>query len=139
MAVKVWRYVCAVAVFCLYCLAADYFFGNACPQMALVGLPCPGCGLTRAGVLFFMGRFAESFKMNPMFAPVAAFALCLLVCTLVRPTKTKYFYAPGVVLIAVLFAVYVYRMKYLFPNQFPMTANKDSVLFKIIFLRKGNV
>lgn len=32
-----------------------------CPSRELLGLPCPGCGLTRSILLILQGHFAESW------------------------------------------------------------------------------
>ncbi|MCD6287838.1 MAG: DUF2752 domain-containing protein, partial [Candidatus Hydrogenedentes bacterium] len=39
-----------------------------CQFHALTGIPCPGCGDTRAAVLLSHGHLIESFFMNPMVA-----------------------------------------------------------------------
>jgi hypothetical protein len=38
----------------------------ACPIRALLGIPCPGCGLTRALLLCFHGDFAASLDLHPL-------------------------------------------------------------------------
>ena len=38
----------------------------ACAFKKLTGLPCPGCGGTRAFVCFFRGDFLKSFCYNPI-------------------------------------------------------------------------
>ncbi len=42
-----------------------------CPSAGLFGLPCPGCGLTRATLLLLRGHFAESFALHPLALPLA--------------------------------------------------------------------
>jgi hypothetical protein len=39
---------------------------SICPFHAATGLPCPGCGLTRAFVCLGHGRFAESLVWHPL-------------------------------------------------------------------------
>lgn len=42
-----------------------------CPSAAVLGLPCPGCGLTRATLALMHGNFAEAFAMHPLVLPLA--------------------------------------------------------------------
>jgi hypothetical protein len=45
-----------------------------CPFRRLTGLPCPGCGLTRAGRHLLRGEFREAFWDNAMVPVVLAIA-----------------------------------------------------------------
>src|SRR5512139_2582425 len=40
-----------------------------CPSRALLGIPCPGCGLTRATLALLRGDVAASLALHPL-APV---------------------------------------------------------------------
>jgi hypothetical protein len=55
-----------------------------CPSRALFGLPCPGCGLTRATMAALGGDFAGMLHYHPL-APIMAplFGLALLRTSLV--------------------------------------------------------
>jgi len=114
----------------LYYAIANFLFGYVCPSMIVAGLPCPACGMTRAGILLFSGRIAESFVMHPLFIPVSVF----IVCVLVWRDKFKHMKTAALVLILILLIVYVFRMVYIFPHQPPMVINGDSILHNIIFL-----
>ncbi|MEQ1862609.1 MAG: DUF2752 domain-containing protein [Chthoniobacteraceae bacterium] len=48
--------------------------GWICPWNAATGLPCPGCGLTRASVQLLSGDFSGSMRTHP-FAPAVVIAL----------------------------------------------------------------
>jgi len=48
-----------------------------CPFHALTGLPCPGCGLTRAFRAIAHGDFAAAWSFNPFGFPLFALALLL--------------------------------------------------------------
>jgi hypothetical protein len=37
-----------------------------CPMAAVLHIPCPGCGMTRATIAALHGHFAESFRMHPL-------------------------------------------------------------------------
>ena len=53
-------------------------FAPACPFHAWTGLPCPGCGTTRALHHLLHGRFEEAFRLNPMIFVLIAVALFAL-------------------------------------------------------------
>ena len=42
-----------------------------CPTAGLLGLPCPGCGLTRATLLLLQGEFAAALSFHPLVIPLA--------------------------------------------------------------------
>lgn len=44
-----------------------------CPLKKLIGIPCPGCGSTRAILYLSKGRFREALYMNPLALLVALF------------------------------------------------------------------
>ena len=46
-----------------------------CPSKLLYHLPCPGCGITRATLLFFRGHLAEAILLNPNVLLAVAFVL----------------------------------------------------------------
>lgn len=37
-----------------------------CPMANLTGLPCPGCGLTRASLACFHGHFGDAARLQPL-------------------------------------------------------------------------
>lgn len=36
-----------------------------CPSKLLYHIPCPGCGITRATIMFFKGDFIDAILFNP--------------------------------------------------------------------------
>ena len=129
-------YFLVMLAFILYYVVTNHLFGYISPSMIILGLPCPGCGLTRAGVLFFTGQFQQSFVMHPLFVPVLIFVICLVVCELIWPNKLKYMQIPAVLLICTSLIVYVLRMVFLFPDYPPMVVNENAILFDIINIIK---
>lgn len=70
MAVKrmthyLWVGYIAAVLWLLFC--NSHHGGNitVCPTKLLWHIPCPGCGITRATLLFMEGNFLDAIKMNP--------------------------------------------------------------------------
>ena len=52
---------------------------DICAFHALTGIPCPGCGMTRAFRAIGHGAFAQAWRLNPFAFPLyVACGLCLL-------------------------------------------------------------
>ena len=62
--------------------------GWNCPILAATGVPCPGCGLTRASMELIRGDFANSFQTHA-FASIFLAALLLMMVTLVLPEPRR--------------------------------------------------
>lgn len=54
-----------------------------CPFKQLFGIPCPGCGTTRAFCAFFKGNFVEAFTINPLGLFVCFLILAFLIAKIV--------------------------------------------------------
>ena len=48
----------------LYGAATQMIFHTVCPWAILTHIPCPACGLTRAGLCVFTLRLQEAYRMN---------------------------------------------------------------------------
>ena len=57
-----------------------------CPILAATGVPCPGCGLTRATMQLLHGDVIASLQTHA-FAPIFMVALILMGLVLVLPTN----------------------------------------------------
>lgn len=55
----------AIIPLAIYCIAMQIIFHTVCPFKALLGINCPGCGLTHATIYLLTGRFQESIEANP--------------------------------------------------------------------------
>ncbi|MEG1287531.1 MAG: DUF2752 domain-containing protein [Clostridium sp.] len=103
-----------------------------------IGVPCPGCGMTRAWIEAISGNFSEAFRFHPLF--LAAPILIVLIMIRIKEVNSKYSKVIdiSIVVIIVLFIlVYIFRMVKYFPNEIPMDFNNESVLSKIISLVKS--
>jgi hypothetical protein len=54
---------CALAVPLALALALDF---PLCPMAGLAGIPCPGCGLTRATLALVRGDIAVAYHFHPL-------------------------------------------------------------------------
>lgn len=111
----------AVAIIVGYLFFCLKFFYSSCPIVTLTGFPCPGCGLTRAGIALLHFRFAEAVHMHPMIYPIAVFVLVFLICRYLLQKPTRFLLKYVVLILAAMGILYVYRMLKYFPNHEPMT------------------
>jgi hypothetical protein len=49
--------------------------GLPCPLRALIGVPCPFCGLTTAAIALVRGRAGAAFEANPLIFGLAVLAV----------------------------------------------------------------
>jgi hypothetical protein len=65
--------------------------GWECAFFRVTGIPCPGCGLTRACMLLLEGKVQASIKFHA-FAPIFIVLIgMLIICTLLPRTVTESF------------------------------------------------
>lgn len=122
------QYLLAGVVAAVYFVVAQLAFGTVCPLLYTVGLPCPGCGLTRAGLLLGSGRFIESLRMHPLLLPTVVYVAVAAYVKLRRPDKFSRLNLPGILLLVAIVGLYVFRMIRLFPHTPPMEPNEDAIL-----------
>lgn len=120
-------------LFALYCVLTTEFLGSACPVYLIFGIPCPGCGMTRAWISLFSGDIAKAFYFHPAFLAAAIIAACVILCG-IKPKLKKSKVITGIylVLCVVFLAAYIYRMVVFFPNEEPINYNENSLLAIII-------
>ncbi len=110
----------------------NLLFHTTCPSMLFFGLPCPGCGMTRALWLLITGHPVGAFRMNPSLYVWLAFLGYLGFYRYIREEKAPHL---NVVLIAVLVlvcVVYCLGMWKYFPNTEPYVVKCDNILTKIL-------
>ena len=50
----------------IYYVTVHLLFGQFCPMMIFLHLPCPGCGMTRAFVLVLTGHWQQAWQLQPL-------------------------------------------------------------------------
>lgn len=66
-------------------------FPDLCPVHRATGHSCPGCGMTRAFVLLWRGRFREAIRSNPASPVVFIAFIWLAIGRSIRPSGDRSF------------------------------------------------
>lgn len=102
-----------------------------CPVKLITGIPCPGCGMTRACMAILRFDFIKAFQYNPL-----VFILPIILWIVIfseRPIIGK-IYKNNIFWISLLIIViitYILRFVFVYPNV-PMDYYEDN-LFKTIY------
>jgi hypothetical protein len=97
------RRVSVVAVIGALLGAATFGGLPVCPTAGLLGIPCPGCGLTRATLAVLRGDFAGAFGFHPLvfvLAPLYVGALVTAAWLYVRGPRSRSLSTPSAELAA---------------------------------------
>lgn len=119
-------------VFVLYDIAAHAMFHAFCPSVFLFGLPCPGCGMTRAVFFFITGQFQRGMQMNPLGLLWILWAAYLVVMRYGFGKKAKGLMKAAGVIVVLMVAVYLYRMYCFFPGEPPISYTSGSLAERLI-------
>lgn len=103
-----------------------------CIYKRITGLPCPGCGMTRAFLSFFRGDIGQAFYYHPLFWLVPMIFGVYVFKDNARVRKIFDHDRLWQVLLVSFIGVYVIRMVVLFPHVEPMDFNADALIPKII-------
>jgi len=104
---------------------------SGCAIKAVSGLPCPGCGLTRAWIALFQGHVREAFRHHPLF-PLALVIIAGMAGKWLPRCSLLALKERGWSILLILFCgVYVVRMIFLFPHALPMDFNTHAIFPRI--------
>jgi hypothetical protein len=123
------------ALLCLYTAFTFFVTDTVCFVYATFGVPCPGCGMTRAWLAVFRLDFLTAFKMHPLFPYVPVLAAAIIFKYIKFKNKNARWFTRFCIVSLILFAsVFAVRMIMFFPRQAPMTVNGHSFLFRAVDL-----
>lgn len=103
-----------------------------CIFKLITGIPCPGCGMTRAFTHFFLGNIHEAFYYHPLFwlVPIVFGIVIFRKQKIISKIyHSNYFWGN---LFGVVMTVYAYRMWLYFPNQAPLDFESSGWLPRLI-------
>lgn len=105
------------------------FFGEVCPLQILFGFPCPGCGLTRAGILVLQLKFKEAWQMHPFIYAWMLLALYTCYKRYVRGTAVKGLIPMLIGITIAMLVFYIYRLYRYYPDVEPMVRQSGIVRY----------
>lgn len=123
------RYV--ILVLAVYFFLAWNFFYSSCPFVMVTGLPCPGCGLSRAGFCLLQGEFADAWYLNPFIYGIAFLAAAFVIRRYVLQKEVRSLQKWLILLLAGMLVFYIYRMSRYFPGEPPMSYYPGNLLNRI--------
>lgn len=95
----------------IVCIAAVLLYFYRCPVEYFFGIPCPGCGMSRALLAFAKLDPALAFYYHPLFWLVLLAAVCWIFERLHIVTFSKKFRQQALLLAGILFIlVYIIRL-----------------------------
>ena len=125
------KYYIAIILFSLYLLITYLLEIPNCLIKLIWGIPCPGCGMTRAGFSVLKFDFISALKYNPL---IFVFPFILFIMIFHEIPLVKKLYKSKILWITltiIIFATYVLRLIFVFPNP-PMDYNPNNLLIVII-------
>ncbi|HHV12978.1 MAG TPA: DUF2752 domain-containing protein [Clostridiales bacterium] len=128
------KYWLGLALCLVAMIVLDYFFGSVCFSLLFFGIPCPGCGMTRAAKLMLTGHFRESFHMHPLLLLVV---IGIIGYPIIKKILKKYILIIKlyvIICIVIFIGVYIYRMNLYYPDIEPMVYYKDNYLHRVMLL-----
>ena len=117
-----------VAVVVCYYLFMNMVLHTGCIFTYITGLPCPGCGLTRAGILLLTGDIKGAFYMNPSIFLWGYFGI-YFVCSRYMIGNGKGIMLNLILVCLLTIFIYIYRMGCFFPSHEPLVFQKRSLLY----------
>lgn len=122
------EYGMAVVVLMIYTFFTNLLFHAFCPLIIFSGIPCPGCGVSRATAYFLTGRWRQAWQMNPMVFPVVLAAVYFAWNRYLLGRKAAGIKVIIVTLILLMIVVYGVRMYLYYPDRAPYVYTADNML-----------
>lgn len=106
-----------IILYLIYALVMNLFNLQSCPIKLLIGIPCPGCGMTRAILCLLKFDFKGAIKYNALFIILL---LVIVVFIFRKYNIFKKLYHSKIFWITIGICILVYyalRLIYVYPNE----------------------
>lgn len=124
--IKEYRWI--VVAFTIWNIIVRLLFHAFCPVLIIFGIPCAGCGMTRAIWFILNGQFERGMKLNPAAPLWLLFLGYVIFMRYVLGKKIKRVYVFLGVVVMISFVIYMYRMLAEFPANPPLVFHYNCVL-----------
>lgn len=128
IAADIREYGMAAIVLILYTVITNLLFHAFCPLVIFCGIPCPGCGVSRATAFFLTGRWQHAWQMNPMIFPIAITGIYFGWNRYLMGRKVVGIKAIIIALLVLLVVVYGVRMYLYYPDRVPYVYTEGNML-----------
>jgi hypothetical protein len=104
----------------------------SCPLYYTVGIPCAGCGMTRAVRFVLTFQFGRAFYLNPLaFGPVFFGFYCFFF-RYIKGKAIPAFFPIIITFFVLLVLFYLVRMFLYFPDRVPYVYNYDNLMGRVV-------
>lgn len=132
---RVWKdikqYKWLIFAFVIWNVIVRNVYQAFCPILIFFGIPCGGCGMTRAIWFILTGQFKRGMQLNPA-APVwIGILIYIVLVRYIFGKSMKRIYVYLGITVGISFAIYIYRMTALFPGNPPLVFYKNCIMEQI--------
>jgi hypothetical protein len=114
-------------------IVAQIVTGTTCFIKSTIGVPCPGCGLTRAYLALFRFQWYEAFFYHPLFWYIPLFVLVWIgKWRRYGSENPRWFTRLAITSLTLLLAVFAIRIVLLFPHNEPLDFNGDTFVLRLV-------
>jgi len=121
-----------ILIFLVYYFLSHIVWGAYCPMLLTTGLPCPGCGMTRAIFFIFTFRFQRAWNLNPVSFIWALLLVLFIFIRYLLGKKTDKLKPLLVIALLGTIGIYGYRMIFEFPSSPPMVYRSNNLLSYVL-------
>lgn len=118
----------AAVVSAVYYVIVHLMNMTFCPLLQITGLPCAGCGLTRAFLFMARGELARALYIQPMAFLILLFLLYCGYFRYIKGSRIRGFQPLFILLVIAVLFFYVIRMLMYFPDRVPYVYQADNTL-----------
>lgn len=126
-------------------ILSNIILGKVCIMRMLFGIPCPGCGITRAFILLSQGKIKEATIMHPFWIAIVVLLIAFLINRYFVKDKKMSKKVMSVLKVCAIITLllcivyYIYRMIAWYPQKEPVIYDSENVFNILVhFINKNN-